>query len=160
MFMAALKQSDRVRGIVMDRYVRPALSAGRTRISIRARDVLKDAEETQGFPRGRTPLVCNVLQSNKLLNEAGLEIESVDGPPSKQSRTVVVHYRLAEMGRVASVEHRNDFGVTEEPVSETPAQRAFRLTEKLRGLLKEELAEYGGGEAFIQWIRSEEGREV
>jgi hypothetical protein len=30
------------------------------------------------------------------------------------------------------------------------------LTEKLRGLLKEELAEYGGGEAFLRWIRSED----
>jgi hypothetical protein len=26
----------------------------------------------------------------------------------------------------------------------------------MRGLLKEELAEYGGGEAFLRWIRSEE----
>lgn len=33
---------------------------------------------------------------------------------------------------------------------------ALRLTERLRGLLKEELAEYGGGEAFLKWIRSED----
>jgi hypothetical protein len=31
---------------------------------------------------------------------------------------------------------------------------ALRLTEKLRGLLKEKLAEYGGGEAFLRWVRS------
>jgi hypothetical protein len=39
---------------------------------------------------------------------------------------------------------------------EDPTARAFRLTEKLRGLLKEELAEYGGGEAFLRWVRSED----
>jgi hypothetical protein len=43
-----------------------------------------------------------------------------------------------------------------DPNGETPSERAFRLTEKMRGLLKEELAEYGGGEAFLRWIRSEE----
>lgn len=31
--------------------------------------------------------------------------------------------------------------------------------EGLRGLLKEEFAEYGGGEAFIRWIRSEDDAE-
>jgi hypothetical protein len=36
---------------------------------------------------------------------------------------------------------------------ETPEAKALRLTEKLRGLLKEELAEYGGGEAFLRWVR-------
>ncbi len=36
-----------------------------------------------------------------------------------------------------------------------PAARALRMTEKLRGILKEELAEYGGGEAFLRWVRSE-----
>jgi hypothetical protein len=40
-----------------------------------------------------------------------------------------------------------------DPADETPSERAFRLTEKLRGLLKEELAEYGGGEAFLRWVR-------
>ena len=39
---------------------------------------------------------------------------------------------------------------------ETPAERAQRLTGKLAGLLKDELAEYGGGDAFIRWIRSDE----
>ena len=39
---------------------------------------------------------------------------------------------------------------------ETSEAWAFRMTEKLRGLLKEELAEYGGGEAFLRWVRSED----
>jgi hypothetical protein len=39
---------------------------------------------------------------------------------------------------------------------EDPAARALRLSEGLRGILKEELHEYGGGEAFLRWIRSED----
>jgi hypothetical protein len=40
-----------------------------------------------------------------------------------------------------------------QPPAETPAERAQRLISKLAGLLKDELAEYGGGEAFIRWVR-------
>jgi hypothetical protein len=148
--MPVLKQSDRVREIVVRYYVRPALQAGSSKLSIRAGDVLKYAEATGDFPRGRTPLVCNVLQSKKLLAETGLEIESVDGPPSRQSRKVVVHYRFADAGRAKP----------DPSVVETPAERAHRLTEKLRGLLKEELAKYGGAEGFIRWVRSDDEEDV
>jgi hypothetical protein len=33
---------------------------------------------------------------------------------------------------------------------------ALRVTEKIRGLLKEEIAQFGGAEAFIRWVRSED----
>jgi hypothetical protein len=36
---------------------------------------------------------------------------------------------------------------------ETPEEWAHRLTAQISGLLKEELAEYGGGEAFLRWVR-------
>jgi hypothetical protein len=144
--MPALKQSDRVREIVLRKYVRPVIEAGGLQVSISARDVLKDAEASEDFPRGRTPLVCNVLQSQKLLQDAGLEIEAIDGPPSRQSRTVVVHYRV--IGGSRSHQGKGN--------TETPAERAQRLTEKLRGLLKNELAEYGGAEGFIRWVRSDD----
>lgn len=143
----AMKQSDRVRGIVMREYVKPALDSGNLKISIRAGDVLKYAEATADFPRGRTPLVCNVLQSKKLLEEAGLEIESIDGPPSRQSRRVVVHYRVSDPTRV-----QNGSG----SIVETPTERAHRLTEKLRGLMKDVIAAHGGAEGFIRWVRSDE----
>ena len=39
---------------------------------------------------------------------------------------------------------------------ESPEERALRLTEKLRGSLKDELAEYGGAEGFMKWVRSDE----
>ena len=142
-----IKQSDRVRKIVIRRFVEPAVEAGSSTLSIRAGDVLKHAEATEDFPRGRTPLICNVLQSKKLLDEAGLEIESIDGPPSRQSRRVVVHYRVADPTRA---QRKSD------AVVETPAERAHRLTERLRGLMKDEIAMHGGAEAFIRWVRSDE----
>jgi hypothetical protein len=141
------KQSDRVREIILEKYVKPARRNGSETLTIRARDVLKDAEATSNFPRGRTPLVCNVLQSNKLFSEAGLELQSIEGPPSKQSRTVVAHYRVLAAPQ----------GVPPEivkPVLETPSERAHRLTESVRGLLKDEIAAFGGTEAFMRWVRS------
>lgn len=139
-------QSERVRGIIIERYLQPALKAGRKRISVRARDVLRDAEATADFPRGRTPMVCNVLLSKKLLEGTGLTIESTEGPHSLQSRTVVVHYTLVE------------------PAMETTAyltstERAERFVTRMRDLLKDGVAEHGGAECFVQWLREDEGPE-
>ena len=38
---------------------------------------------------------------------------------------------------------------------EEHSDRAFRLTEKVRGILAEELAAFGGAEAFLRWVRSD-----
>ena len=46
------------------------------------------------------------------------------------------------------------------PMDETPEERACRLTEKIRGILKDEIAEFGGAEAFIRWVRSDHDRPV
>jgi hypothetical protein len=150
--MAAVGLSDRVRSLVGERYVQPALKAGKNRLSIGVKDVLNDSAMGD-FPRFRTPVICQALLGNKLLTQYGLEIESVDGPPSKLSRTVVVHYRVVH-GASASAPLTP--AVQKSPIAEDPAARAKRLTEKLRGLLKQELAEYGGAEGFMRWIRSDQ----
>lgn len=148
--MAEIRQADRIRTLVAERYVLPVRKAGIRRLSIRVRDVLGDVAK-ENFPRGRTPLICEVLQGRKFLRQQGLEIESIEGPPSRQSPTVVVHYRVVGDGDGAGRS-----GVDANPPKEDSAARAERLTGKLFGLLKEELAEYGGGEAFIRWMRAEE----
>jgi hypothetical protein len=87
------------------------------------------------------------------LRENRLEIENIDGPPSKTSTTVVVHYRVSP--------HRAQTGIAQPMKSEhsivhaneSPEEWARRVTGNLSGLLKEELAEYGGGEAFLRWVR-------
>ncbi len=149
--MATAGLSDKIRLIVKEQYVRPALKLGSERLSISVRDILKDVEG-DASARGRTPAICEVLQGNKLLRENGLEIEGVDGPPSKQSTTVVVHYRILPEALVAGWRVAGKDAV---PV-ETPKERARRLTNKMAGLLKDELAAYGGGEAFMRWVRSDD----
>ena len=48
----------------------------------------------------------------------------------------------------------------EQPREQTPGVRAQRLTARLGGLLKDEMAAYGGGDAFIRWVRGyDEGEE-
>lgn len=149
--MRTHKFSDQVRSVASDRYVKPALRAGQTSFAIKVRNVLDDLVPL-GFPPNNTPQVCNALRSEKFLRDNGLEITSVDGPPSKLSTTVVVHYRKIGKG-LAAQELLS--GATSG--AEDAAARAKRLADALKGLLKEELKEHGGAEAFVRWVRSEDG---
>lgn len=142
--------SDRVRGLALTAFVKPAYSTGKKEFAIPVRELVEPLE-AQGFPRNHTPQICSALQTGKFLRENGLEITRVDGPKSKTSTTVVIHYRIT--GNVAGPEH------PERPAKiepDGPEARARRLTEKLRGLLREEIAEHGGTDAFIRWVRSED----
>lgn len=147
--------SDQVRALALEKYLQPALRAGKKQFSVAVKDVLQDLV-AQGFPPGNTPQVCTALRKETFLREHGIEIESVDGPPSKMSTTVIFHYRATTPG-AQSTARKNPIEMMQiDPNREDPAARALRLTETLRGLLKEELAEYGGGEAFMRWVRSED----
>jgi len=147
--MATTGLSEKIRSLAEARYVRPAVRAGKQQFSIRVRDLLNDLEGEGKGGASRTPQVCSALQTAKFLNANGLEIEAVDGPPKKQSPTVVVHYRVRANAH-SSAEARKLAGRSG---AEPPSERARRLTERLRGLLKEEVAAYGGGEAFLRWVR-------
>ena len=147
--------SDKIRALAQAKYVNPAIIAGKEQFSIRVRDLLRDLS-AEGFPGGHTPQICSALRTSRFLRENGLEIEEVVGPPSKMSPTVVVRYRVTSpvdrpSAKDSTLENRRT-----EPDQEDPEAWALRLTEKLRGLLKDELAEYGGGEAFLRWVRSED----
>jgi hypothetical protein len=148
--------SDRIRSLARAKYVGPAIRAGKNKFSIRVRDVWNDLHAEGGFPGGHTPQICSALQTSKFLRENGLEIESIDGPPSKQSPTVVFHYRRSDTdtGPKSVIFSSPVMGTQGD--DDDPSARAKRLTEKLRGLLKNELAEYGGGEAFLRWVRGYE----
>jgi hypothetical protein len=147
--------SDQVRSVAADKYVQPAIRAGKLRFSVAVRDLMRHLEP-MGFPARNWPQICTAIQAEKFLRAHGIEIEAIDGPPKKQSPTVVVTYRVrGTSAGSASVEARGNRGAESRP-EEDPAARALRLTEKLRGLLKEEFAAYGGGEAFLRWVRSED----
>src|SRR3569833_1188641 len=141
--------SDRIRVLAQEKYVKPAGREGKASFSIRVRDLLNDLH-AEGFPGGHTPQVCNALQTAKFLRENGLKIEEVEGPPSKMSPTVIVRYRTAKSD---SSNQREVAPESTDVVDESPEARALRLGGKLRGLLKDELQNYGGGEAFIRWVR-------
>ena len=105
--------------------------------------------ESEGFPANHPRQFCKALQKRAFLQEKGLILQDVEGPPSGTSTTVVIHYSVnGGSGTSASVN------------AETPAQRAFRLTEKLRGLMKDEIAAHGGTEGFMRWVRSDEDEDA
>jgi hypothetical protein len=145
--------SDLVRAMVSEKHVLPALHDGKSHFSVAVKDVMAELV-AHGFPPGNTPQVCTAMRKKSFLREHGIEIEGIDGPPSKMSTTVVYRYRRADQQprptRPVEQPAANTAG------AETPEEWAHRLTGKLSGLLKEELAEYGGGEAFLRWVRSED----
>lgn len=144
--------SNLVRKVALDNYVRPAISEGKTRFQIAVKDVMRDLQVV-GFPAGNYHQICTSLRTQKFLHGNSLEIESIDGPPSGSSPTVVYHYRLASEEAGQDLTSK----VTSVGMStEDAAAKAKYVTDKLLGLFSEELAEYGGGEAFLRWIRSEE----
>ena len=140
--------SSQVRAVVADNYVHPAMRAGRTLFSVAVKDVMRDLEGT-GFPARNYPQICSALRAGKFLREHGLELESIDGPPSGQSTTVVLHYRVRRASAGAPAKE-----------AETPAAKAQRLAAQMHGLLSEEMQAYGGGESFLRWVRREEEDEL
>jgi hypothetical protein len=145
--------SEEVRALVAEKYVLPELREGKSHFSVAVKDVLADLV-AKGFPPANLPQVCTAMRKRSFLREHGIEIEGIDGPPSKMSTTVVYRYRRADQQPrpARPTEQSADDSV----ITETPEEWAHRLTGKLSGLLKEELAEYGGGEAFLRWVRSED----
>lgn len=140
--------SDKIRTFAEREYVVPARRQGRKGFTIAVRDVLNAFVEREGLPRQNVPQVCQALRSpRKFLTPLGLEIEKVEGPEKQTSTTVVYHYRF--LGENIAGGKSSSVGTASEPVSPTSALR------RLRGLLRKELAEYGGGEAFLKWLRTD-----
>lgn len=143
--------SDQIRTVAQARFVKPAHDAGKMDFSIPVRELM-GMLEAQGFPRNHTPQICNALQTTKFLRPNGLKIIGIDGPKSKTSTTVVIHYSIA--GSSSGGHPSGSAPIKASP--EEPESRAKRLTDNLRGLLKKEIAAHGGADAFIQWVRSDD----
>ena len=140
--------SEQIRQRAIRNFVEPARLQGNRRFTIPVRALI-DELEAEGFPKHHQAQFCSALRRTRFLEEAGLEIEKTEGPKSLTSTTVVFHYRLLD-------EYSAPASKEEVAVVESPPERAKRLTESLRGLLKDELVEYGGAEGFIRWVRSED----
>lgn len=148
------KLADKVRAIALQKYVEPARIAGISEFSIAVRDLLNDLKRTD-FPLNYTPLVCNSIKTKSFQRENHLEIVGVEGPKSQTGTRVVVHYRITDDQEGATVKIKSSERQNK-AISEAPRERAKRLTGRLRGLLRKELKEWGGAEAFIQWVRSDD----
>lgn len=137
--------SERIRQVAWDRIIQPQINSGRARIDVEIKPLMKQLE-SEGFSKNRPRQFCTALQKESFLAEKGLILDGKDGPPSGTSTTVVLHFKLANGSwpKVATT------------LEETPEQRAFRLTEKIRGLMKDEIAAHGGGEAYLRWVRGVE----
>jgi hypothetical protein len=138
--------AEYIRRFAADQYVTPARMHKKAKFSIAVKPV-EALLKKRGLPQGRTPLVCSALRGNKFQKENGLVLDHWDGPPSGQSTTVVYHFRFAD-------DKVSENGGSE--VAETPEQWALRLTNKIRGLMKNEIAAHGGTEGFMRWVRSED----
>jgi|SRR5579863_3745656 len=149
--------SDLVRRVAIEKFVAPAIKTGKNRFSVAVRDLMVDLR-AHGFPERNWPQVCTAIQTERFLRANRLEIEGVDGPPSKKSTTVVVRYRVVNRSEQCE-EVEGSRQLAKDSIHESAEDRAKRLGGKLRGLLKDELKQYGGGEAFLRWVRGydEEG---
>jgi hypothetical protein len=143
--------SDKVRAVAVERFVNPARESGTGKVSIVARDLM-NLLRPAGFPARNWPQICTAIQSGKFLRANGLEIESIEGPPSGQSSNLVIHYRF--VNAIEATASRAD--ASPPPKEESPEEWARRMTGKLAGILSEELAEYEGAEGFMRWVRSED----
>lgn len=142
--------SNKIRTLAEHQYVVPARREGRRKFAIRVRDVLNTMVEREGLPRQNVPQVCSALRSpRKFLAPLGLEIEKVEGPPSQMSPTVVFHYRFLNQSKESGSNT-----VSADPEGEA-ARKSKSPIARLRGLLKDEMAAYGGGEAFLKWLRTD-----
>lgn len=144
--------SDQVRAVALDKFVKPAVQSGKQRFSVAVRDLMRHLQ-SDGFPERNWPQVCTAIQAGKFLRENGLKIEGVDGPPKKQSSTVVVRYRVADTGETGVARREKLTGEAMSAETESPEAWASRLTERLRGLMKEEISAHGGTEEYMRWVR-------
>ena len=67
--------ADRVRRHVIERYIKPARSEGRTQVTVRAGDVHKEL----GLA-AKLPIVCTSLDAERFWDDAGVTLIARRGP--------------------------------------------------------------------------------
>jgi hypothetical protein len=136
--------SERVREVADKEYVQPARS-NRKRVRIQFGE-LRARMVKLGFPAGHFNQIATPLESAKFWEPRGLEMCTPKGQ-TRNDDTVFEFRFVDEQGKAQDA-----------PV-ETPKERAMRAADELRGLLKEEIASFGGTEAFMRWVRSSDDDE-
>jgi hypothetical protein len=88
---------DEIRRIAVQRFVAPAQDSCQREFSIPIKALIEQAEAEGMSTAQRTPAFCTAIQTRKFLETNRLKVASVDGPASKKSTTVVVHYVFDEL---------------------------------------------------------------
>jgi hypothetical protein len=120
-----MTDADRIRVYAREKYVVPARRRREMRFTIRAGDIVRELGMI-----GRTPAVCSALKGRKFWQDNNLRLLEVSGPRSGQSTTVVCTYEFVDT----------------RPSPSGPDNPWIRL----RGALKDVLAELGCGEAYLR----------
>ncbi len=145
--MAYGENSERIRQRALQRYIDPAIHAGKIRVSVPVKELMSDLER-DGFPANRPAQFCTSIVTKRFLKEHGLEIERVEAPAKGKSSRVVVHYLIGPQNTVANKKAQVP--------AEGNEERAKRLVGQLKGLLHREIKAMGGTEAFMRWVRSDD----
>ncbi len=124
-----MANADQIRTHARQKYVLPARQRKQKRFSINAGEVVRELKLT-----GRAPAVCSALKTRQFLQRNDLRLVGASGPKSGQSTTVTYTYEFVKGGQSSS-EHDDSW-------------------KKLRGALKDVLAEMDGGEAYLRAERS------
>ena len=134
-----MKPTELTKEHVIQTYVKPARLKGESVVNVRVGTVQKELGWTN-----RTPSVFSTLLSREFQQEAGVELlEKRGGPPSGgPSTTVQFVYRLLNK------EDRRQVQPTAAKFSNGTG------LEQLYGILKDEFAALGGGEAYLKAERN------
>ncbi len=146
--------SEKTRQFAEKEYVLPA-SPTRAPIRIRHGDIQASLRRL-GMPAQNANQVGTSLESEKFWKPRGLKLCSPKG--QSRSSDSVYEFRFADLDTLVgdSTFSSGSGPAAVASISEEPRDRAKRVVDGLFGLLKEEIASYGGTEAFMRWVRSEE----
>ena len=135
-----MKPTDQTKKHVIATYVKPARVKGEDVVQIRVGAIQKELGWTN-----RTPSVFSTLSSKEFQQEAGVElIEKRGGPPSGgPSTTVQFVYRVL-----------NEQEVRQGSESRTKPIPNGAGLEKIYGILTDDFAALGGGEAYLKAERN------
>src|SRR5579859_3698274 len=142
-----MKLHEQIRKLAEREFVARSRSAGNTEFAIAVRDLMAKAQAAGISTSGRTPAFCNAIRTLDFLDENGLEVSGVEGPQSKLSTTVVVHYRFRGVPHSpARLAHQPPVTASDDPLM------------RLRGVLKGAMRE--GAAAFLQELRRDREKQT
>ena len=140
-----MNASDQVRAYVRSHYIAPARKAGFPTVRVRAGEVHKALK----WDLRRVPQVCAALSTRKFMRSANVELVKKSGPPSGQSTTVELTYKLLDEGKAQTSPRQ--------AASQPERVKDGSGLEALYGILEEEFKALGGGEAFLKAERASWG---